>query len=129
MNVLDPGHSFVLEGVGGGDQIVSFLKKNSGVVQYPDQHPGPLTQEAMRAIISRLLFHQSQIPCAETEKAVEHVRHALWLVEARAWRRRQQRVNGTGRCHIYAIVPFDLDGIELLPTGPNGHITPPGDET
>lgn len=133
MKVLDPGHVYLLEGLGGNDQTLTFIKRSGGAIQYEKEWPGLQTQEVLRALIDRSKYLNGIIPCTETEDAVYHMRMALYFYELRAWRRKQEAVNrkapehddsGRGRPwrELPHEAPFNEYEIELKPVGPDGHI-------
>jgi len=134
MEVLDPGHVFELDNVGGGSQRLVFLKRSTGKWRYVTEWPGVLCQEVLRALILRVLFLFEQEPCDETRDIIWHLRQALFLFEVRAYRRKAEKVNGLGGAHDdterhrswrgnpYADVPFNDYLIERRPVMEDGHI-------
>jgi hypothetical protein len=110
MKVLDPGHEYILEGVGSDNtmQKVIFVK-NEGI-KYPGNvgfHGGILTQELLRVCIDRTKYLNSQGSCMETELALSAMRQALAWYEVRA-----ARCRGT---YIEANHSGDLDKAETCP--------------
>lgn len=195
MIVLDPGHVYKLD----DGQVLKFVKRGGGAIQYSEEWPGIQTQAVMRAVIAHLdyldicgeelqtyplwqlgnpqyfylhlvdtthchdvlnvLIDRSEylnniLPCVETRDAVDYladaivmlrshfllrdvadyIRHALWSYEARAYRRKQEKVNREEPAHDdsqrlkawrdkpASDVPFGPNEIELIPIGPDGHI-------
>lgn len=195
MIVLDPGHIYQLD----DGQILKFVKRGGGAIQYPEEWPGIQTQAVMRVIITHLeyihrcdeglqtyqlwqlgnpdyfeltlidtthchdivnvlidrsVYLNNILHCVETRDAVayledaismikspfllsdaaDYIRHALWSYEARAYRRKQEKVNReepahddsqrlkAWRDHPAADVPFGPYEIERRPIGPDGHI-------
>lgn len=106
MKVIDPGHEYFLEGVGGaGPQRIVFVK-NEGK-KYPGNvgfHAGILTQELLRVCVDRTEYLNSQGTCMETELALSAMRQALAWYEVRA-----------ARCRGTHIVAEHADVLEALP--------------
>lgn len=150
MRELDPGHIYELDMLESEDKfILTFPKRSGGAVQYSEEWPGPPNQEIYRALIKRNLYLNSIIPCVETMDAVHYDRMSLWCFEARAYRRKQEKLNRKKPEHddsarvkawrpsaLSDDVPFGLinrirsdDGsisvvnIEDLPIGDDRHIT------
>jgi hypothetical protein len=86
MRAIDPGHVYELDCLDGGNpQTVIFVKREGA--GYPfniGHHAGTNCQEVLRALIDRAKYLQRQIPCPETELALDHLRSALRLFEERA---------------------------------------------
>lgn len=135
MKVIDPGHIYDLRQLGSEDPIrLIFAKRSSGVAEYDEEWIGLQTQELFRVAIDRTLFLNEILPCAETEDAVYYARMALFSYEARAWRRKQQKLNRKKPAHDdsarprawrenpFDDVPFNEYEIEKRPIGPDGHI-------
>ena len=133
MRVLDPGHVYELDQLGGGTQIIRFVKRSGGAITYPEEWPGVQVQEVLRALIDRTKYLYDILPCHETADALEFLREALYLYEVRAWRRKYEGINRKEPAHDDGErhrawrgepegVPFTSYEIELLPIGPDGHI-------
>ena len=89
MKIIDPGHTYLAEGVGGAvPQMIEFVK-NLGA-KYPgntgDPHGGILCQDLLRILIDRTRYLNKQGACAETEHALAALRQALGWFEVRAAR-------------------------------------------
>lgn len=89
MKILDLGHSYLAEGVGGAaDQRIVFVK-NRGE-KYPgnvgEPHGGMLCQELIRILIDRTAYLNNQGSCSETEHALAALRQSLAWFEVRAAR-------------------------------------------
>lgn len=89
IQILDPGHEYVISGIGGGEpQFIKFVK-NLGE-KYPGNKPpahgGMQTQDLIRIGIDRTEYLNSQGSCFETEMALAALRQALAWYEARAAR-------------------------------------------
>lgn len=125
MKIIDPGHIYELQELGGGIQTVTFIKRSGGAVRYDKEWSGLQTQEVLRALIDRTKYLHSILPCKETECAEKHLRLALFEYEKRAYRRKQEGVNRTTCTHDDSdenVVPFSEKEIELRPVGEDGHI-------
>lgn len=128
MKTLEPGHVYELPNLEHpGSQRLTFVKRSSAAIDYGDEeHPGTNTQEVLRALIERTLYLNDVLPAAETLDAVYYLRMALFCYEARAWRRKQQKVNKGSEVNEYVEryddVPFNEQDIEQRPVGADGHI-------
>lgn len=134
MKVIDPGHVYLLEGLGEGDQELRFIKRSGGAIQYKEEWAGIQTQEVLRALIDRTGYLDNIIPCVESEDTLYYLRMALFMYEARAYRRKQEGVNREAPQHDDSVrargwrnnpfgdVPFNEQGIEKRPIGTDGHI-------
>src|SRR6266576_2846782 len=114
MKVIDPGHEYLLEPIGGGEpQHISFPKREGP--NYPGNvgsHPGPLTQEFLRACLDRAIYMNNQASCAETDIIIASLRTAIFAFEVRA-----------ARCRGTSIVLDHLSSIDAHKTCPTcGHI-------
>jgi len=91
VKVIDPGHVYQLACLDGDEaERLRFVKRCTPPERYPGNvgsHAGTTMQEVLRALIDRALYVNRQIPCVETELAVEAMREALWFFEVRAARR------------------------------------------
>ncbi len=98
MKIVDPGHEYLLDGVGSGyygPQRIVFVK-NEGE-KYPGNigfHNGVLTQELLRVCIDRTKYLNAQGSCLETELALSAMRQALAWYEVRAARCRGTHIEG-----------------------------------
>lgn len=134
MHVIDSGHVYELEQLGGGTQKLTFVKRSGGAIRYGEEWPGVQTQEVLRALIDRTNYLDGVLPCVETRDALWYLRMALFMYEVRAYRRKKEAVNRKSpkhddtmrpkewHTHPFDDVPFDENGIELHPVGPDGHI-------
>lgn len=91
MRVLQGGHAYELENVGGdGVQIIQFVEKrdrNGEILPENQWIRGILSQELLRVLIDRTLYLNAEAPCDEDTEIVECLRRALCLYESRAARR------------------------------------------
>jgi len=91
MEVLDPGHDYLLRSFDGGAPIrLTFVKRNDPPEKYPgndNAYPGTQIQEVLRALIERSGYVNRQIPSVETATAIDWMRESLWLFESRHARR------------------------------------------
>ena len=135
MRVIDDGHSYELEQLGTDDKfLLKFVKRSGGAIQYDEEWAGLQTQEVIRALIHRTTYLDSIIECAESKDSIYHLRMALFLYEARAYRRKMEGSNRKEPKHDditkhkswlenpYADVPFNEYQIEDYPIGEDGHI-------
>lgn len=134
MKILDPGHIYELRQLGNDEtQMLRFIKRSGGAVQYPEEWAGLQTQEVLRALIDRTHYLNGILACKETQEAIKHLRMALYWYEARALRRKRSQTNRTTLDHNdamtpvyypkYALdIPFTEEDIELYPIGEDGHI-------
>lgn len=86
MKVVDPGHSYLLDSLDGGNPIPLIFVKREGP-KYPGNrthHPGTNMQEVMRALIERCQYVYNQIPNRETEFVIENLRICIIELERRA---------------------------------------------
>ena len=89
---LDPGHKYSLSSIDGEQENVKTFVKREGV-HYPGNighYPGCTLQESWRADIKRLVYVNKQIPCAESTIAINLLRQAIYMLEARAKRVRNE---------------------------------------
>lgn len=135
MIIVDPGHIYDLWQLGTNDPLrISFIKRGGGAITYPEEWPGVQNQEVTRALIDRSIYLDNILPCSETQDAIYHYRMALWCFEARAHRRKMEKVNRKLPVHddtcrmrpnrilLAEDVPFTEYEIEKYPIGPDGHI-------
>lgn len=90
MRVLDPGHAYALpyldqrEG-SSSEGVLTFVKRvGPGYPGNSFGHAGTTIQEVLRALLERLQYLDSQIPCSQNEIAQAHLRGALLQMEIRA---------------------------------------------
>lgn len=124
MKEVDRGHVYDLFQLGSDEpQRLTFIKRSGGAIQYTEEWAGVQSQEVIRALIARTKYLNSIIPCGETERAIEHLRKALWEYEARAYRRKRQELNRERPEHDEeATFPYGPEDIERWPIGADGHI-------
>jgi len=135
MRVVDEGHVYELTQLEREEpHLLVFIKRSGKHIKHEREWGGLQTQEVLRALIDRTKYLNDLIPCAETQDAVWHLQSALFCYEARAYRRKFEKVNRQDathddterpkpwREHPYESVPFSEMGIELRPTGADGHI-------
>lgn len=102
MNVVDPGHEYLLDSLD-GEQInhLIFVKREG--VNYPGNvghHPGTTMQEVLRALIHRAAYVNNQIWCEETEQAIMHMEAAVLVLEIRAAKRHSRSLDAVPRQHV-----------------------------
>lgn len=95
MEVIDPGHEYIVENVGDANKQRVLFVKNRGE-KYPgnhgDPHGGTICQELLRVLIDRTAYLNGQGSCAETEYALANLRSALAWFEFRAARCRGDHI-------------------------------------
>lgn len=138
---LDPGHHYRIANLESpGSQDIIFLKRSSKMIQHLDEHPGINTQELIRVCIDRSEYLDGVGGCDETKDAMYYLRMALWCYEARAYRRKQQKLNrqagavaDVGNVNAtrdgFDDIPFTEFEIEDRPCGLDGHIIVPQPKT
>ena len=134
MKILDAGHTYLLNNFEKGSQELRFIKRNSGSKTHNEEYDGVQSQEVIRALIDRTQYLNNILPCIESEEAIYHLRMALFLYEARAYRRKQDNVNRKAPSHDdterpkpwrefdYNDVPFSEYEIETWEIGKDGHL-------
>ncbi len=107
MEVLDPGHDYLLDSLDGGEPIrLTFVKRCDPPEKYPgnhDAHTGVQLQDVLRASIERCQYLNNQFPCAQTEEVEANLARSLWLLE-------QRHVERHGDADAMNI--HDVEGIE-----------------
>ena len=128
MKVIDEGHKYELDHVvTNGHEKITFIKRSGKQVQHDEQYPGTNSQELLRVLIDRTKYLNDQLTCDESGDILYYLRQALFIYEARAYRRKEQGHNRKDANHIangerYKDIPFTEMLIEMLPTGVDGHI-------
>jgi hypothetical protein len=88
MQVVDPGHEYILHALDGGEpQRLLFVKREGH--NYPGNvgvHPGLLTQEVVRVLLDRCKYMNAQGSCAETDIIISSLETVLMMFEVRAAR-------------------------------------------
>jgi hypothetical protein len=100
MKVLDPGHEYTVDNIDGGEGSCSYLRfvKREGD-QYPGNvghYPGTNIQEVCRVLIDRIKYLDGQIPCVENLRALDSLRHVIYLMERRAAFRHHRSLSEEG---------------------------------
>ena len=107
MKVIDPGHTYLIEGIGNAEpQIMKFPKREGP--NYPGNvgtQEGALTQEWLQACLHRCLYMNAQGSCAETDIIISSLRTAIMAFEVRA-----------ARCRGASIDLARLSDIDTAPT-------------
>jgi len=139
MKVLEPGHVYTVDTIDSlgslEPQTICFLRRSSSLIQHPYEAEGTNTQELLRVAIDRTKYLDRIQTCSENEDVLFCLKHALFLYEARAYRRKVNKVNKGKGTHpegseAFKDVPFNVlncgmetsQWIEDLPVGPDGHI-------
>lgn len=86
MQILDEGHQYGLDVYDGvGQQTLTFMKREGPGYPFNVGHyPGTNCQEVLRALINRVEYLNSQIPCQDNQRILMHLRHAFLEFERRA---------------------------------------------
>lgn len=86
MEIVDPGHEFLLDSYDGEkeNRLVFMKREGEGYPFNVGRHAGTNCQEVIRALIDRLKYLDRQIPCQENQGAITHLRGALFCFEYRA---------------------------------------------
>lgn len=96
MDILDAGHSYLLETLDGrGEKIRLDFVKRAGA-KFPmnfGSRAGTNCQEVLRTLIDRSQYLYKQRPCAETEAVIGLLQSALLLFEIRAARRHNRHLD------------------------------------
>ncbi len=132
MKVVNDGHVYRLENLGGVDeQALIFIKRSGGAITYEEEWPGLQVQEVLRVLIDRTKYLYNILPCLETQVALKNLRMSLYWYEVRAYRRKKEKLNKTEGLHndldtIYnqyaSDFPITEVDIENRDIGEDGHI-------
>ncbi len=140
IKIIDPGHIYKIRQSEDNCLTITFVKRSGGAIRYRKEWSGVQTQEVLRVLIDATKYLQcimcgiSEEKVHNAEMAAQFLREALFRYEARAWRRKQEKLNrrnGTHndaehgrvwRTYPYSDVPFNSESIELRPSGEDGHI-------
>lgn len=132
--IIDDGHEYQMNMTDGTSQTIRFIKRNAGKYIYEDEHNGLQTQELLRVIIYHLEFVFSHLLIDDMVELFYQMRCVLFLYEARAYRRKIEKVNrkkgdhtenqtsNSHRVLTYDDIPFSHHYIEGLKIGEDGHI-------
>lgn len=86
MIVIDPGHSYLVDSLDGGNpQPIDFVKREGQ--SYPGNighHPGTNCQELLRVLINRYQYLNKQIYSPHNISCIDYARRELWHLEYRA---------------------------------------------
>ncbi len=89
MEVVDPGHEYLLDSLDGEQMNHLIFVKREGE-KFPGNvghHPGTTMQEVLRALIDRAQYVNNQVKCHETTMAIDNMEFALLWLEQRAAKR------------------------------------------
>lgn len=115
---VDKGHTFYLQVFdypGDAHSSLIFMKRKGD--KYPgnkDSYPGTNSQEVIRALIARIKYVDNQIQDSRNQVVIWHLRECLYLMEERAAERHN--------LDIETLTKDQMENIESLPTGRNGHL-------
>lgn len=95
MEVVDPGHKYILDNYDGvASNRITFMKREG--LGYPGNvghYPGTNLQEVLRVLIDRVKYLNNQIPCDDNKLLVGYLRGALTHLEQRAAVRHKNELN------------------------------------
>ncbi len=87
MDVIDPGHVFLLDVLDGNrKESLTFVKRNDPPEKYPgntDSYSGTTIQEVLRALISRVKYQDNQIPNWNNKHLLKYLREGISVLESR----------------------------------------------
>ncbi len=100
MKILEPGHVYELDRFDKNYEtdsgILTFVKRQGrGYPGNVGHHSGTNLQEVLRAMIDRVQYLNKQIPDDRNDSVITDLRHALWLLEARAAERHKRQLNAS----------------------------------
>lgn len=121
MQVLDPGHDYLVDNYDGiGVQRRTFMKRIGPGYPFNEGIPykGTNIQEELRVLIDRMEYLQRQneemgIHDPENKQIIENLKNSFWLLEKRAARHHNKDFP-------YSV--FHPDDAYRYPTGSDGHI-------
>lgn len=100
MQVIDPGHKYSLDsGIisdnsgGQGAFTLEFMKKDAGGTQTD----GTTNEEVLSALIDRLQYLQSKVPCRENAIVITKLEECLMWLNKRTAERVTRGVEGTNQ--------------------------------
>lgn len=114
MKILEPGHAYQPACYDGDDcpPLIFMQRVGPGYPGNGHAHPGTNCQEVLRALIDRVIYLDSQVPCVENGHILANLRGALKEFEVRAALR-----------HGLPL-PVFTEPVEDMPTcGVCGHVT------
>lgn len=126
--IVEPGHIYELGHIEGeGHETVTFIKRSGESIVHENEHAGTNVQSCLRMLIDRTIYLDDLLTCDESRDAVFYLRMALFVYEARAFRRKAQKKNRKDTTHIklgerYGDIPFTEYEIENISVGLDGHI-------
>src|SRR5258706_6846423 len=98
MRVLDDGHRFELASLDGDSatQVLQFVKREGkGYPGNVGRYPGTTSQQVLRALISRAIYVNAQIPCWQTRASIWLMALVIRLYEHRAAKRHGRAAPGS----------------------------------
>src|SRR5271170_4801067 len=114
MQVLDPGHKYLVQTIDGDEsQILTFLKRKGE--KYPgntSSYSGTLIQDVLRCCIDRIKYVDNQDPHPFNLIIKSMLRGVIFLLELRAAERHNKKLS----------VLYCVDRIETFPTKQDGHL-------
>jgi len=116
MNIIDPGHHYILDHLDGDSvEELRFVKREGpGFPGNVGHYEGTNIQEVLRVLIDRLEYLNNQIPHERNASCIMDLQDCLYGLEARAAERH-------GLEEYFR--PFRASKIETYPTCPHcGHV-------
>jgi len=92
MEVIDPGHEYVLEGFQSGqlEHSLLFIKMENG--EYLND--GTTNEEVLKVLIDRMYSLNTKFPCRENSIVITNLEESLMWLEERTRKRKVQGVEG-----------------------------------
>lgn len=101
MTVIDPGHEYEAANLGGGSQVIKFIKKQpkegGEEGELETVHDGTTTEAVIEIVIHRLKTLNERLQDDHTVQAVEHLAAAYAALERRNADRAARGVKGTNK--------------------------------
>jgi len=101
MEVLDPGHNYLLDNYGNAGSLIKLKfvkkKKNEENGDFYLVHNGTTNEEVIKVLIDRLTYLQEKLPCAENPIAIANLEGALNILTLRTRDREDRNVEGTNK--------------------------------
>jgi hypothetical protein len=117
MQIIDPGHAYgmeILDYPCSAWQTLYFVKREGpGYPGNIGHRHGVIIQEVLRCCIDRIKYLEKKISHPLNEDVLKDLRDALFLLECRAADRHGASL---------ILSAWDLENIETLPVGENGHL-------
>jgi hypothetical protein len=95
--IIDPGYSYDLMNMEGGEQRLDFIKKEpvEGEARMTTVQNGVTNETVLAVLINRVRFLNEKMPCRENSIVVTKLEEALMWLEHRTHERQNRGVEGT----------------------------------